>query len=190
MDLDEVIDVPPPARCEAARHEARLELARPVVVVGHDDDDRFALPTRLWIQGEEVPVEVRAPAGSLRLPGRAPGAGDHPRAGGRGRLRRPHLPTGAPGRPLRARPEPGAGPGPWLAMGTGAAATIAGIVFGGLALGASGELQTYTVRRDEPKSVAELVDERDRWAGAADTAFLVGGTVLVGGLIWYFWETR
>ncbi|MCB9546377.1 MAG: hypothetical protein H6706_11040 [Myxococcales bacterium] len=191
--VDQVVqvEVPPPARCDDARHDVGVELARPVIVVGHDGDDRFVLPARLWIQGDEVAI-----TGFGRPPGRYGFQADHPRLGTTIGVLTVDACAGARCPPVRldARFEraldPGAGPGPWILAGGGGLAVVAGIVFGSLALGADQDLRTYTVRREEAKSVAELVDERDRWAGAADLSLGLGATAAVGGLLWYLWETQ
>ena len=63
---------------------------------------------------------------------------------------------------------------------------VSGLVMGVLALDTNNRIQDYDTKRSEGISIHELIDERNTYAGLADTLFIAGGVALTSALIWHW----
>ena len=184
-DLAHQIEVAAPKRCNGARHEVDLALARPVAVVAIDDAGEPVVPARLWVNEAIVDAALLAlPVGLYRFQAEHPGLGT---VSGAFTVRACLDADCAPSR-LQIRFKRAVRPtrtGPWVVMGAGGVVTAIGLGFGAAALGAQNDIDGYTTRQQESEPIDTIVARRDDRASAADNALLIGGTLLIGGLVWY-----
>lgn len=184
-DLTKTVRVAAPKRCAGARHDVDLAMARPVAVVAVDDAAEPVVPARLWINDAIVDAASLAlPVGLYRFQAEHPGLGIVSGAF----TVRACVDADCPPSRLQIRFKRAARPrrvGPWITMGAGGLVAAVGLGFGVAAAGTQDDIDSYTVRRLEREPLDTLVGRRNDRAAAADNAFLVGGTLLVGGLVWY-----
>lgn len=186
-DLRQVVQIPRPAACKGARHAVDLSLRRPVSVVAVDADGEPVVLSRLWIN------EAIADATSLSLPmGLYRYQAEHPALGTVSGAFTVRTCAAAVCDPAtlrvafeRSRPGGSSHTGAWILMGASGLAFAVGAVSGSAAIGTQDEIDAYTTRKDEGFPISTLVARRNDEAKAADRAFLLGGGLLVGGLIWY-----
>ena len=183
-DLTMPVEVPRPVRCAGALHEVGLELGRPVRVVALRGEQPTVLD-RLWVQGR--PVD---PAGFVQPPGTYGFQAEHATLGTRsGEFSVLPCGTGTcAATTLRVLYDRPTRTGPWWVVAGGGAALLAGGAFGAGALKTDEQIQAYTTRRNEARSIADLVDERDRQATLANMGVGLGLALVVGGLVWLVWE--
>lgn len=183
-DLRQLVKIPRPTRCADARHLVELKLKRNVAVVALDSDAEPVVLARLWINDKVLEV-----AGLALLPGPYRFQAEHPGLGtvsgtfvvdacsqGTCPAARLRVEFERPLRPSRA--------GPYILVGSGVAAGLVGLGFGVAALSTQADIDGYTTRRDEERSVDALLSQRDDYARVADTAMLAGGALVISGIIW------
>lgn len=183
-DLEARVPIPAPTDCAGAQHTVSLTLARQVAVVPIDSDGEPVVLARLWIDDAVVDV-----AGLALRPGSHRYQAEHPALG---------TVTGAfavdacgagdcSAAILRLRFERRLRPsrtGPYLLVGSGVAAGLVGLGFGIAALSTQADIDGYSSRREEGRSIDALLSQRDDYARIADTTLLAGGALVLGGIIW------
>ncbi|MCB9540029.1 MAG: hypothetical protein H6704_27765 [Myxococcales bacterium] len=182
------VDVPRPADCKGATHEAELVLPRPVTVQARDPDGDPVVVARLKVQGK--PVDA---LGFSQPPGAYGFQAEHPRWGmAVGRFTVDPCPPSGDCRPTPLVidfPEPsggGAPTGALVTMGVGGAVAVGGLIAGATALSSQRALDDYENKRQAGVALDDLVTERDDRAAAADALLLTGGVVLTAGLVWWW----
>lgn len=178
------VEVPPTEPCGQGRHEVSLMLEPPIEVQALDPSGAPTRLSHLWVNQRPVSTE-----GFLIRAGHHEYEAEHPELGTlRGRFVLEACATGS------CAPQPLVIPfskphdahiGPWLLAVGGGTSAIAGVVFGAAALDLDGQIQHYTVRREESRSLGALVADRDHQATLANVSFGVGATLAVSALIWY-----
>jgi hypothetical protein len=187
VDLQQKVQVPRPKTCKGAQHAVDLSMRRPVAVIAVNADGEPVVLSRLWINEAVVSATGLAlPMGLYRYQAEHPALGTVSgaftvRTCGSAACDAPQLRIQFE----RARSSGGSNTGAWIVMGTGGLALAAGAVSGVSALSTQGEIDDYTTRQQEGFPIDDLVMQRDEQAQTADRAFLIGGALLVGGLVWY-----
>lgn len=186
-DLKQVVQIPRPKTCKDAQHAVDLSMRRAVAVVAVDASGEPVVLSRLWINESVTPVTGLAlPMGLYRYQAEHPGLGT---VSGAFTVRTCSTASCEPPRLRiefeRTRASKSSNTMAWLMMGGGGLAIVGGAIAGTAALDTQGEIDAYTTLEKEMFPISDLVDKRNEQARAADTAFVLGGGLLIGGLIWY-----
>lgn len=86
--------------------------------------------------------------------------------------------------PVPARVAPGLSPVPFVLIGTGAAALIAGVVVGAMSQSSADEYRAEVASREQVDAARAILSRAEGEALAANVLMIAGGVIAAGGVIW------